>query len=229
MNNDEIIKKEKSAMPEKIEGKRDVFISYKRENAPFVTRLYDELENHDISVWVDLSKLHKEAGEEYQEKIHKAIDSAEFFLLIYTEHEGCSIEGSDFIINEELAYAVEKKKKVLFYPQDSIDLKTSRTKPYVEKIQWLDTAETARYQLDTQESVSDEKRLTELPKMINRKDGFSVFEDENVFLIRVALQRVLGKITVFGNYKKLCGTGVNDFYGKDQFDLRVINKALRVG
>ena len=109
-------------MPEEIEGKRDVFISYKRENAPFVTRLYEELESHDISAWVDLSKLHKEVGEEYQEKICKAIDSADFFLLIYTEHEGCSIEGSDYIIDKELAYAVEKKKKVLFYPQDKIDL-----------------------------------------------------------------------------------------------------------
>ena len=226
MSSEEIIKKEEQAMPEEIEGKRDVFISYKRENAPFVTRLYEELESHDISAWVDLSKLHKEVGEEYQEKICKAIDSADFFLLIYTEHEGCSIEGSDYIIDKELAYAVEKKKKVLFYPQDKIDLEKSRIKPYVEKIQWLDTAETARYQLDTQESVSDEKRLTELSKMINRKDGFSVFEDENVFLIRVALQRVLGKITVFGNYKKLCGTGVNEFYGKDQLDIRVINKSL---
>jgi len=56
-----IIDQEKS-LPKKTEGKRDVFISYKRENAPFVTRLYEELERHDISVWVDLSKLHKGMG-----------------------------------------------------------------------------------------------------------------------------------------------------------------------
>lgn len=179
-----------------IDGKRDVFISYKRENAPFVTRLYEELDRHDISAWVDLSKLHKEVGEEYQEKIRKAIDSAEYFLLIYTEHKGCSIEKSDFIINNELEYALEKRKKVLFYPQDPINLTTSRIRPYVEKIQWIDTAETARYQLDTQEAVGDEKRLAKLSEQINKKDGFSVFEDENVFLIRVALQRILGKITI---------------------------------
>lgn len=213
-------------MPEKIKGKRDVFISYKRENAPFVTRLYEELETHDISAWVDLSKLHKEVGEEYQEKIRKAIDSAEFILLIYTDHKGCSIEKSNFIIKNELEYALEKKKKVLFYPQDPINLTTSRIRPYVEKIQWLDTAETARYQLDTQEAVGDEKRLSKLSEQINKKDGFSVFEDENIFLIRVALQRILGKITVFGNYKKLCGTGINDFYEKDQLDICVINKSL---
>ena len=226
MSNEKNLNMEEQAMPEKIEGKRDVFISYKRENAPFVTRLYDELERHNISAWVDLSKLHKEAGEEYQEKIRKAIESAQYFLLIYTEHEGCSIEGSDFIIDNELKYAVEKKKPILFYPQDPVDLNTSRVKPYVEKIQWLDTVETARYQMDTQESLIDENKLKELSALINKKDGFSIFDDQNVFLIRVALQRILNKITVFGNYTKLCGTGNNEFYNNQTLQLRVINKAL---
>lgn len=226
MNTNKINIKEEQAMPGKIEGKRDVFISYKRENAPFVTRLYDELERHGISAWVDLSKLHKEAGEEYQEKIRKAIETAQYFLLIYTEHEGCSIEGSNFIINKELKYAVEKKKTILFYPQDPIDLNTSRVKPYVEKIQWLDTVETARYQMDTQESLTDENKLKELSALINKKEGFSVFDDQNIFLIRVALQRILGKITIFGNYTKLCGTGDNEFYTNRTFQLHVINKAL---
>lgn len=226
MSNEKNLNMEEQAMPEKIEGKRDVFISYKRENAPFVTRLYDELERHNISAWVDLSKLHKEAGEEYQEKIRKAIESAQYFLLIYTEHEGCSIEGSDFIIDNELKYAVEKKKPILFYPQDPVDLNTSRVKPYVEKIQWLDTVETARYQMDTQESLIDENKLKELSALINKKDGFSIFDDQNVFLIRIALQRILNKITVFGNYTKLCGTGNNEFYNNQTLQLRVINKAL---
>ena len=91
MNN--VINNQEYPLIDSIDGKRDVFISYKRENAPFVTRLYEELDRHDISAWVDLSKLHKEVGEEYQEKIRKAIDSAEYFLLIYTEHKGCSIEN----------------------------------------------------------------------------------------------------------------------------------------
>ena len=213
-------------LPKKIEGKRDVFISYKRENAAFATRLYEEFERHGISAWVDLNKLPKEPGEEYQEKIRNAIESAEYFLLIYTEHEGCSIEGSNFIIDNELKYAVEQKRKILFFPQDPIDLNKSRVRPYVEKIQWLDTTDTARYQLDTQESIDDEQKLTELSSLVNKKEGFSVFDDQNVFLIRVALQRILGKITVFGNYTKLCGTGNNDFYNYETFKLRVINKSL---
>ena len=198
-----VINNQEYPLIDSIDGKRDVFISYKRENAPFVMRLYEELESHNISAWVDLSKLHKEVGEDYREKIRKAIEAAEYFLLIYTEHEGCSIEGSDFILNNELAYAVSKGKTILFYPQDPINLNTSRIKPYVEKIQWLDTKETARYQLDTQEAVLDEIHLAKLSEQINQKTGFSVFDDQNIFLIRVALQRILRRITVFGNYTSL--------------------------
>ena len=189
MSNDIVIDKQEQAMPVKIMGKRDVFISYKRENAEFVTRLYEELERHNISVWVDLSKLHKEVGEEYTERIHHGINSSKLFLFIYTKE----IENSDFVINQELGYAISLKKSILCYPQDPIDLNTSRVRPYVEKIQWLDTAD---------------------------------FDDQNIFLIRVALQRILNKITVFGNYTKLCGTGNNEFYNNKTFRLRVINKAL---
>ena len=205
-----------------IEGKKDVFISYKRENAPFVTRLFEELESHDIKAWFDMNELHQDVGKEYTARIHKGIDSSESFLLMYTEE----VEKSDFIINEELGYAVEKKKKILFYPQEPIDIKNSKLKPFVEKIQWLDTEANIPFQADTQETISDEKKLNELSGMINQRQGYSVFEDQSLFLIRIALQRQFGKITVFGNYKKLCGTGVNEFYGKDQFDLCVINKSL---
>lgn len=205
-----------------IEGKKDVFISYKRENVPFVTRLFEELDCHDIKAWFDMNELHLDVGKEYTERIHKGIDSSEFFLLMYTK----DVEESDFIINEELGYAVEKKKKILFYPQQPIDIKNSKLKPFVEKIQWLDTEANIPFQADTKETINDEKRLNELSSMINQRQGYSVFEDQSLFLIRIALQKQLGKITIFGNYKKLCGTGVNEFYGKDQLDLCVINKSL---
>ena len=205
-----------------IEGKKDVFISYKRENATFVTRLFEELDSHDIKAWFDMNELHQDVGKEYTERIHKGIDNSEFFLLMYTKE----VEGSDFIINEELGYAVEKEKKILFYPQEPIDIKKSKLKPFVEKIQWLDTEANIPFQADTKETINDEKRLNELSGMINQRQGYSVFEDQSLFLIRIALQRQLGKITVFGNYKKLCGTGINDFYEKDQLDLCVINKSL---
>ncbi len=205
-----------------IEGRKNVFISYKRENAEYVARLFAELKEHNIDAWFDLNELHQDVGKEYTDRIHKGIDNSEYFLLIYTQ----DVESSEFIISEELRYAVKKKKTILFYPKDDIDISKSRLKEYVEKIQWLDTVATAVYQHDTQESITDEKRLRDLSALINEKHGKTVFEDQSIFLIRIALQRLLGKITVFGNYKKLCGTGTNDFFDHEQFNLRVISKGL---
>lgn len=205
-----------------IEGSKDVFISYKRENADYVARLFAELKEHDIDAWFDLNELHQNVGKEYTERIHKGINNSEYFLLIYT----IEVENSDFIIKEELGHAVEKGKTILFYPKDEIDINKSKLKEYVGKIQWLDTEATAIHQHDTQESIVDEKRLKALSALINEKHGKSVFEDQSLFLIRIALQRLLGKITVFGNYKKLCGTGTNEFFDNKQFNIDVINKEL---
>lgn len=80
-----------------IEGKKDVFISYKRENVAYVARLFSELEDHDIHTWFDMNELHQNVGDEYTERIHKGIDSSELFLLMYTK----DVEKSDFIVNEE--------------------------------------------------------------------------------------------------------------------------------
>lgn len=118
-----------------INGKKDVFISYKRENAPFVSRVANELDTHFINAWFDLNELHEDVGEEYTKRIHDGIDNSEYFMLIYTKE----VEDSDFIIENELKYAIEKKKTILFYPKDVIDLKHSRIAPLIEKIQWLDT------------------------------------------------------------------------------------------
>lgn len=205
-----------------IDGEKDVFISYKRENASYVARLFEELENHYIKTWFDLNELHQDVGKEYTRRIHQGIDNSQYFLLIYTK----DVEDSAFIINEELGYAAKTGKTILFYPKEEITIAYSKLRPYIEKIQWLDTKATAVHQRDTQESISDERRLAALSALINEKHGDSVFEDQSLFLIRIALQRLLDKITIFGNYKKLCGSGANEFYQNEHFTLSVINRAL---
>lgn len=203
-------------------GKKDVFISYKRELVPFVTRLYKELDSHDIKAWVDLNELHQYVGEEYTNRIHRGIDNSEFYLLIYTK----DIEESDFIIKEELSYAVNNHKTILFYPKEEIDINKSKLKKFVGKIQWLDTEAIAIHQHDTQETIVDEERLTYLSSLVNKNNDGAIFDDQSLFLIRIALQRLLGKITVFGNYKKLCGTGTDEFYDNNHFKIHIINKAF---
>ena len=205
-----------------MEGHKDVFLSYKRENVRYVVRLYHELERHFIKSWLDISELPQHVGDEYRDKIHKGIDSSKYFLLIYTKE----VEKSDFIINDEVGYAKSKGKKILFYPKDPIDIESSRLKPYVEAIQWLDTEATAIHQASIQEALKDEKKQEELSKLINARGDFSHHDDQSLFLIRIAMQRILGKTTVFGNYQKLCGAHLNGFYSPEDFCVGVINKSL---
>ena len=180
-----------------IEETKDVFISYKQENAPFVFRLYDELERHGISAWVDLDKLYIKVGEEYQEKIHKAIDCTEYFLLIYTKE----IENSDFIINQELKYAISRGKTILFHPLESFDKNKSRLSPFIGSIKWINYMPSWQQGTDT---------------------IFS--EGQSIFIIRMWLQYMLGELTIFGNYQKLLGN--NNFYNTSNFQLYVTNKSF---
>lgn len=202
-------------------GRYDIFISYKRENAEYVARLVDELDRVGIRAWFDINELHHDAGSEYTQKIHEAIDSAQLFLLMYT----MDVETSDFIIHEEIEYALNKdSQRFLFYPQDNFIPETSRLSKRISEIQWLDTSETSSLQSDTQEAIHDEKKRIELSEITNRKCGYTIFVDQNIFLIRVALQRILGMVTPFGKYTKLCGT--DQFYNNDTLSLKVVNKAL---
>lgn len=205
-----------------INGKKDVFISYKRENAPFVSRVANELDTHFINAWFDLNELHEDVGEEYTKRIHEGIDNSEFFMLIYTKE----VEDSDFIIENELKYAIEKKKTILFYPKDNVDLKHSRIAPLIEKIQWLDTKDTVTYQKSTQELIHDEIKKAQLSALTSQAHGFSIFDDQNIFLIRIAMQKKLHRITPYGNYTKLCGTAHNEVFDNNSLHLRVVNKSL---
>ena len=203
-------------------GNKDVFLSYKRENVRYVVRLYHELDHHFIKPWLDISELPQHVGDEYKDKIHKGIDSSKYFLLIYTK----DVEKSDFIINDEVGYAKSKGKKILFYPKEPIDIETSRLKPYIKDIQWLDTEATAIHQTKVQEALKDERKQEELSRLVNARGDFSHHDDQSLFLIRIAMQRVLGKTTVFGNYQKICGAHYNGFYSPDNFCIKVINKSL---
>lgn len=205
-----------------MEGSKDVFLSYKRENIKYTVRLYEELDKHNINAWLDISELPKIVGDEYKKQIHKGIESSKYFLLIYTKE----VELSDFIIDEEIGYAKSKKKKILFYPKDPIDLKTSRLREFIKDIQWLDTNATAVHQNNIQEAIKDEHKQKELSNLISVKREWSFYEDQSLFLIRIALQRLLSKNTIFGNYHKLCGSEYNKFYNPDNLNIYVVPKSL---
>lgn len=203
-------------------GQRDVFISYKRENAKYVSRLDHELREHNISTWFDLNELHEDVGKEYENRIFKGIDDSSYFLLMYTE----DVELSNFIVEKELTHALESGKTVLFFPQDTPQ-KGSKVLPYIQHLQWLDNEITAEFQDDAQESIKNRRKAISLANLnTSMSIGFSSFDDQNLFLIRIQLQRLLDRITPFGNYKKLCGTDVNECFDINSLVLNIIGKSM---
>lgn len=211
---------------EKIKPK-NVFISYKSENIDFAFRLAQELNEHNITCWLDKIEMPKDPGAQIPEKIKEAIDSSTYFLLIYTN----SIEKKATHIIQELKRAKKTKesKNIIVYPQDPIDLNNSKIKKYIKDIQWLTSPSNVSYQPFYQEAIDGEKKLVELSETIREKVGFSVYDDENIILIRIVFQRLLKKITIFGNYKELCKCGSDllaDYYTNNTFKLRVLNKSL---
>lgn len=178
-----------------IEGCKDVFISYGRERIAFVSRLYEELSNHNINVWFDKNELHQDFGSEYTKRIQNGIYNSGCFLIIYTK----DVEHSDFIINQELAFAVSMRKKILLYPLEPINIPTSKISHYINRMQWLDFGE---------------------------ENDNILYADQHIFKIRILLQYKLGRLTVAGNYLKIHGCAHNDYYNQDNFKLYVINKSF---
>lgn len=184
-------------------SKTDVFISYKSGNVDFVNEVVSELTDHYISVWFDKDKLTHEVGEEYPELISKGIDHAQIVLFIYTK----DTENSPFIIEKELGYAKAKGKKICCYAQEEVDfnIMESSLKAIVHDIQWLADSKKAEHITQYQESIKDEKKRLALAATIQDfSTSSSIYKDINLFLIRIAIQRLLGHPTPYGTYNLLC-------------------------
>lgn len=63
--------------------RRNVFISYAREDAAVAAVIEEALESHRLSVWRDVSALR--AGENWQTAIDHAINNVDFFILLQSE------------------------------------------------------------------------------------------------------------------------------------------------
>ena len=204
-------------------GSCDVFISYKSDEIDFVSRLFYELKENQIKAWFDKDILHEFVGHEYASIIQKGIDNSELFLLIYTKE----VEESPFIIENELGYAKKTGKKILVYVKDDIDL--NKMKPKMKEmlsgIQWLANEKIAQHIPGYLEAIEEEKKRVDLAESVNDlSKHFSIFTDQNLFLIRIEIQRILKRDTPYGDYNVLChGDAV---YKWENINLTVIPKGF---
>ena len=191
MSNAGMIEQEKLAL------KRDIFISYKSEHVKFAERLFDELNEHGISAWFDKDILHTKGGEEYKEYIHNGIKNSSIFLLIYTK----DVERSHFILNEELKYAADNGIKICCYAKEEVDFETMKPelKEIVYDIQWLSNEKDSKHISQYREAIKDEQKRISLAKSVNdMSKRYCEYEDINLFLVRIEIQRFLGLPNHYG-------------------------------
>lgn len=207
------------------QGEKDVFLSYRSTGVEFASRLFDELEQHNIETWFDKAILHQFVGDQYKDIIHQGIDNSKLLLLIYTD----DVKTSKFIIEEELGYAVKTGKPIFCYTKDTINFSDMEEKlsGLLHDIQWLTNEESAKYIKEYSDAIKDEayrKKLAGLVHDLSNKH--SEFTDINLFLIRIEIQKFLGVSTPYGKYSTLCNADVT--YDWDNIDITVLNKCFYI-
>ena len=84
----------------------DVFISYAREDQPFVRRLHSALTDHDLEVWVDWEDIPPTA--EWMREVEAAIEGADSFLFVASPDSVASE-----ICRHEIEHAASHHKRLV--------------------------------------------------------------------------------------------------------------------
>lgn len=79
------------------------FISYVRENSELVDKLQEDLEAHNIEVWIDRKDLG--VGSRWKRQVRAAIHSGSFFIACFSKEYH---ERDTTYMNEELTLAIEE-------------------------------------------------------------------------------------------------------------------------
>jgi len=104
------------------------FVSYAREDQPFVRRLHEALERRQRDTWVDWEGIYP--TEEWMARIRSAIDAAQAFVFVISPHSVASP-----VCAEEIEHAVKQGKRII--PVVASDVDAASVHPAVAKLNWL--------------------------------------------------------------------------------------------
>jgi WD40 repeat protein len=117
-----------AAPPDPWIGRRDVFVSYAREDAAFALRLKEGLERAAKQVWIDSDAIPK--GAEWWARVEAGIESARAVVAVLSPDFAEST-----VCEREIGYAVEHGKRLLPVVQRDVDGAAFR--PELEAVNWI--------------------------------------------------------------------------------------------
>jgi WD40 repeat protein len=104
------------------------FVSYAREDQPFVRKLHEALDRRQRDTWVDWEGIFP--TEEWMAKIRSAIDSAQAFVFVISPDSVASR-----VCGEEIDHAAKQNKRII--PIVAKEVKAGSVHPAVAKLNWL--------------------------------------------------------------------------------------------
>jgi len=119
-----------------------VFISYVREDKPFIDRICEYLQNNDVRVWIDRHQIMP--GQRWQPAIKTAIENGAFFLACFSDASGKREKNYQ---NEEVTIAIDELRKrstdrAWFIPvclsPDAVPKRSIGGGEYLTDLQWVD-------------------------------------------------------------------------------------------
>ena len=103
-----------------------VFISYSRQESPFVDALLDALEDEGVRVWVDYQSL--VPGRPWLDQLLEGVRQADVFLLVVSKASMASVH-----VELEYKQALEQKKRIILIIFEAVLLP-----PSLQACEWID-------------------------------------------------------------------------------------------
>ena len=206
--------------------KESVFISYCSTQAVIAKEFSKELEIHGITTWYDKDKIYENVSDKYTTRIQNAIDDHEIVLFLFSKETN----QREFIIEKELRYAIDKGKPIFCFPIDDRKEMGPEIKKLVSLKQWMYTFGDVKYTEAFKDYLKGEERRLMLNQKIQNNispqkvGGEIYYNDINLFLMRIAIQRYFTMITPYGTYTQL---ELSDSqYSEDELIMSIVPKTL---
>ena len=156
-----------------------LFVSYAREDQPFVRKLHEALQRRRRDTWVDWEGI--VPTEEWMEKIRSAIDSAQAFVFVISPNSVASA-----VCGQEIDHAAKQSKRII--PIVARDVDAGSVHPAVAKLNWLHLRECDNFEAQVDQLIAamdlDLEWLRGHTRLLVRSEEWQKRERDSSLLLR---------------------------------------------